>query len=155
MPPLADRPKKELESLTRRLRTKADKIRALARARVPPADIARFLGIRYQHAYNVMKRSGLSRDEVMDAPARPKQSDKATLDSFGRIAIPEHFRAALGVAAGDELLISLEGEELRVFTRAAGLRVAQSIVGKYLRPGDTLSAELIRDRRREVDDEHG
>ena len=59
-----------MESLTRRFRTKADKIRALARARVPPADIARFLGIRYQYAYNVMKRSAIPNDTVMDAPAR-------------------------------------------------------------------------------------
>jgi bifunctional DNA-binding transcriptional regulator/antitoxin component of YhaV-PrlF toxin-antitoxin module len=150
---LPDLPKKEMESLTRRCRTKADKIRALARARVPPADIARFLGIRYQYAYNVMKRSAIRNDVVMDSPARPNQSDKATLDSFGRIAIPEHLRSALGVSAGDELLIRLDGEELRLFTRAAGLRVAQSIASKYLHQGDSLSDELLDDRAREVADE--
>lgn len=149
---MAGLPKKEMESLTRRFRTKADKIRALARARVPPADIARFLGIRYQYAYNVMKRSGSSDDTVMDAPPH---ADKTTLDSFGRIAIPEHFRSALGVSTGDELLIRLEGNELRLFTRAAGLRTAQAIVSKYVRSGDTLADELIDDRRREVADEHG
>lgn len=152
---MTDLPKKEMESLTRRFRTKADKIRALARARVPPADIARFLGIRYQYAYNVMKRSAVTNDVVMDAAARPNRSDKATLDAFGRIAIPEHLRNALGVSAGDELLIRLDGEELRLFTRAAGLRVAQSIVSKYLRQGDSLSDELLDDRGREVADEHG
>jgi bifunctional DNA-binding transcriptional regulator/antitoxin component of YhaV-PrlF toxin-antitoxin module len=152
---LTELPKKEMESLTRRLRTKADKIRALARARVPAADIARFLGIRYQYAYNVMKRSAIANDMIRDAAARPNRSDKATLDSFGRIAIPEHFRNALGVSAGDELLITLEGEELRLFTRVAGLRVAQGIVSKYLRQGDSLSDELLADRGREVADEHG
>jgi AbrB family looped-hinge helix DNA binding protein len=77
-----------------------------------------------------------------------------TIDAFGRIAIPEQLRNALGVAAGDELLINLEGEELRLFTPAAGLRIAQSIVGKYLRPGDSLSAELLDDRGREVGGDH-
>jgi bifunctional DNA-binding transcriptional regulator/antitoxin component of YhaV-PrlF toxin-antitoxin module len=145
-------PKKELESLTRRLRTKADKIRALVRAGVPPAEIARFLGVRYQYAYNVMKQSTMRPNAVMDAAASPSRTAKVTVDSFGRIPIPEHLRSAL--AAGDELLLSLEGEELRLFTPAAGLRVAQSIVGKYLRPGDSLSAELLDDRAREVGSEH-
>jgi bifunctional DNA-binding transcriptional regulator/antitoxin component of YhaV-PrlF toxin-antitoxin module len=146
-------PKKELESLTRRLRTKADKIRALVRAGVPPSEIARFLGVRYQYAYNVLKQS-MRHDAVMDAAASPSRMAKVAVDSFGRIPIPEHLRSALGVAAGDELLITLEGEELRLFTPAAGLRVAQSIVGKYLRPGDSLSAELLDDRASEVGSEH-
>lgn len=154
---MADLPKRQMDSLTRRFRSKADKIRALARARVPPADIARFLGIRYQHAYNVMKRSGITTDSVMDAPARggPPGPAKATLDSYGRIAIPENLRSALGVSAGDELLMSVEGEELRLFTRAAGLRVAQSIVSKYAQAEDGLADELIDDRRREAANEHG
>jgi AbrB family looped-hinge helix DNA binding protein len=143
-------PKKELESLTRRLRTKADKIRALLRAGVPPAEIARFLGVRYQYAYNVMKQSTPRHDAVMDAATSSSRTAKVTVDSFGRIPIPEHLRSALGIAAGDELLLNLEGEELRLFTPAAGLRVAQSIVGKYLRPGDRLSADLLDDRAREV-----
>jgi bifunctional DNA-binding transcriptional regulator/antitoxin component of YhaV-PrlF toxin-antitoxin module len=148
------RPKKELESLTRRLRTKADKIRALVRAGVPPAEIARFLGVRYQYAYNVMKRSTARNDAVRDVAVSPSRTAKVTIDSFGRIPIPEHLRSVLGVAAGDELLITLDGEQLRLFTPAVGLRVAQSIVGRYLHPGDSLSAELLDDRAREVGSEH-
>lgn len=152
-----DLPKKEMDALTRRLRTKADKIRVLARARVSPAEIARFLGIRYQYAYNVMKRSGIARNVVMDAPAEGAVPGpvKATLDSFGRIAIPEQLRSALGVAAGDELLMSLEGEELRLFTRAAGLRTAQAIVSRYVRAGENLSDELFDDRRAEAGADRG
>jgi AbrB family looped-hinge helix DNA binding protein len=153
---LADLSKKEMGALTQGLRTKADKIRALARARVAPADIARFLGIRYQHAYNVLKRSAAS-NVVMDAPAHGGGlgTARVTVDSFGRIAIPEDLRNALGVGAGDELLMSVDGDELRLFTRAAGLRAAQRIVSKYLRRGDSLSEELIGDRRREAADERG
>jgi AbrB family looped-hinge helix DNA binding protein len=149
--------KKQMDSLTRSLRTKADKIRALARARVAPAEIARFLGIRYQHAYNVLKRSGISSNMVMDAANQGHALGpaKATVDSFGRIVIPEDLRSALNISAGDELLMTLHGEELRLFTRASGLRMAQGIVSKYLRPNEQLSDELLDERRREVADDHG
>ena len=49
--------------------------------------------------------------------------------------------------------MSLEGEELRLFTRDAGLRLAQNIVRKYLRPEESLSDELITERRREAEAE--
>lgn len=153
---MPDLSKKELAALTQGLRTKADKIRALARARVPPADIARFLGIRYQHAYNVLKQSAAS-NAVTDAPpvGGGQAQVRVTVDSFGRVGIPEHFRSALGVAPGDELLMSVDGDELRLFTRTAGLRAAQRIVSKYLRPGESLADELVDDRRREAADERG
>jgi antitoxin PrlF len=147
---------KQMEALVRPLRTKADKIRALARARVAPADIARFLRIRYQHAYNVIKRSGLG-DRVAEpaAEAFGAVPVSAKLDSNGRIEIPESLRQSWGVSAGDEILMSLDGGELRLFTRKGGLRLAQSIVRRYLRPGESLTDELIRDRRREAKDDDG
>lgn len=37
----------------------SDQIRALAREGLPVADIARRVGVRYQHAYNVLKAAGL------------------------------------------------------------------------------------------------
>lgn len=39
--------------------TKSDAIRSLARQGLPVADIARQIGVRYQHAYNVLKQDGL------------------------------------------------------------------------------------------------
>ena len=40
------------------LQTKSDRIRSLAAKGMPTADIARLLGIRYQHAYNVLRAGG-------------------------------------------------------------------------------------------------
>jgi bifunctional DNA-binding transcriptional regulator/antitoxin component of YhaV-PrlF toxin-antitoxin module len=142
---------KQMELIARPLRTKADKIRALARARVPPADIARFLRIRYQHAYNVIQRAGLG-DRVAEATAETYAAapSSANLDSNGCIQIPDTVRRAWGVSAGDEILMALDGGELRLFTRKGGLRLAQSIVSRYLRPGESLVDELIRDRRHEA-----
>ena len=39
--------------------TKSEAIRLLARQGLPVADIARQIGVRYQHAYNVLKQGGL------------------------------------------------------------------------------------------------
>jgi hypothetical protein len=153
MPTLTE---KQMDALTRSMRTKADKIRALARARVPAADIARFLRIRYQHAYNVIRRSGLG-DRVAESTAEELATAplSARLDSNGCIQIPDGVRRSWGVSAGDEILMSLDGQELRLFTRKSGLRLAQSIVSRYLRPGESLADELIRDRRREAKDDDG
>lgn len=147
---------KQMDAIARPLRTKADKIRALARARVAPADIARFLRIRYQHAYNVIRRSGLG-DRVAEPAAEEFAAApvSAKLDSNGCIEIPERLRRSWGVSAGDEILMSLDGGELRLFTRKGGLRLAQNIVSRYLRPGESLAAELIRDRQREAKDDDG
>jgi hypothetical protein len=47
----------EMDEIVAGLSTKADKIRALAAAGVSKGDIARYLGIIYQHVYNVLARS--------------------------------------------------------------------------------------------------
>ena len=46
------------------LRTKADKIRALFRAGYSRSEIAQCLGIRYQHARNVLVRSGYMESQL-------------------------------------------------------------------------------------------
>jgi hypothetical protein len=57
--------------------TIADSIRALARGGHTTADIARALGIRYQHAYNVLK-AGHPRDGVRDEAIIPTKHISAT-----------------------------------------------------------------------------
>jgi bifunctional DNA-binding transcriptional regulator/antitoxin component of YhaV-PrlF toxin-antitoxin module len=147
---------KQMQAITRPLLTKADKIRALARAGIAPAVIARFLGIRYQHAYNVIRHAGLG-DRVAESAAEAFGAAPVSvkLDSNGCIEIPESLRRSWGVSAGDEILMSLDGGELRLFTRRGGLRLAQNIVSRYLRPGESLADELIRDRQREAADDDG
>lgn len=57
--------------------TKSDKIRALAAQGMARADIARELGIRYQHVRNVLEQSGLSRPR----PEKPAAVEKPVLTS--------------------------------------------------------------------------
>lgn len=147
--------KREMVAATAECRTKADKIRALAGLGVPTADIARFLGIRYQHAYNVLKQSRPTRAGPPGSGSRkPAQGPcKARLDSSNRIEIPERLLDALGITAGDELLLRADGDEIRLTTRGAGLHQAREILGRYVKAGTNLADELIVDRRREAEDD--
>lgn len=67
----------------------------------------------------------------------------------GRIVIPAAFRRALNMKPGDDVILEFEDGELRVRTRAAGIRRAQEILGKYL-TGPSPVDELIAERRAEA-----
>lgn len=71
------------------------------------------------------------------------------LGEGGRLVIPAEYRRALGVDAGDELVLILEENSLRVLTPKEGIRRAQALVRSYIPEGRLLSDELIEDRRKE------
>lgn len=73
----------------------------------------------------------------------------------GRIVVPAEFRRALGLAPGDEVILRLEGGELRVLTRAQAIRRAQETVRRYVPAGRPLVDELLEERRREAAEEGG
>jgi bifunctional DNA-binding transcriptional regulator/antitoxin component of YhaV-PrlF toxin-antitoxin module len=63
--------------------------------------------------------------------------------------IPVDYRKALGVDTGDELVVILEENSLRVLTPKEGIRRAQALVRSYIPKGRSLSDELVADRRKE------
>jgi AbrB family looped-hinge helix DNA binding protein len=65
----------------------------------------------------------------------------------GRVVIPASFRKALGIKAGDEVILRLEDDELRITTMERRIRAAQRRARKYLKPGVSLVDELIVERR--------
>jgi AbrB family looped-hinge helix DNA binding protein len=69
------------------------------------------------------------------------------LNENGRVVIPANFRAALGVEAGDELVMRIEDDELRITTLKRRIERAQNHVRKYVKPGTSLVDELIAMRR--------
>lgn len=69
------------------------------------------------------------------------------LNENGRVVIPAAFRAALGVKAGDELVMRVEDDELRITTLKRRIERAQNRVRKYAKPGSSLVDELIAMRR--------
>ena len=73
----------------------------------------------------------------------------ARLGEGGRLVIPAEYRKALGIEAGDELVLVLEEDGLRVTTPQEGIRRAKALVRSYIPEGRRLSDELIEERRRE------
>ena len=74
---------------------------------------------------------------------------KTKLGQGGRIVLPAEFREALGVKTGDELILSLKDDEVRVYTRRAAIKRAQGML-KHIAPGRSLADELIQERRAEA-----
>ena len=72
------------------------------------------------------------------------------LGKSGRIVIPVQFRKALGIQAGDELMMSLHDGEIRIFTRDQAIRNIQAMVRRYVPEGRSLADELSQERRAEA-----
>lgn len=146
--------------------TVSDKIRALARAGVSRADIARHLGKRYQHVRNVLEA-----DQVRAAPPPTGFAEQASppwvapppdplerdvrifrlvVDNDGRVTLPPQVLSGWGLTPGSVLAGRFEGEELTVMTQDTSMRRAQELVRTFIPAGISLSEELIADRRREA-----
>jgi len=69
------------------------------------------------------------------------------VNEHGRVVIPASFRKAMGINPGDEILLRLEDDELRISTLRSRLARARRHVQKYVKPGVSLVDELIAERR--------
>ena len=78
---------------------------------------------------------------------------KTRLGSDGRIVLPAVVRRALGLRPGDQLIVDVEGQEIRLVTVAEAARRAQELVRRYVDPGESLAEGLVAERRRESADE--
>ena len=70
-----------------------------------------------------------------------------SINENGRIVIPASYRKAMGIKAGDEVVLRLENGELRIATMKRRLESARRRVRKYVKPGVSLADELISERR--------
>ena len=66
----------------------------------------------------------------------------------GRVVIPATFRKRLGIRIGDEVVLQLEDDELRIITLKRNIERAQRLVRKHVKPGTSLVDELIAERRK-------
>ena len=73
-----------------------------------------------------------------------------SLGQNGRLVIPAPFRRALGIEAGDELVLSLDEGQLRISTREQAIARAQEGVRQRVRGDVSLVDELIKERRVEA-----
>jgi AbrB family looped-hinge helix DNA binding protein len=72
---------------------------------------------------------------------------RVRLNENGRVVIPASYRKALGIKAGDEVILRMEDEGLRITTMKRKIELAQRRVRKYVKPGVSLVDELIAERR--------
>ena len=72
---------------------------------------------------------------------------RTRVNENGRVVIPASYRKALGIKAGDEVILRMEDDELRITTMKRRLERAQRRVRQYVKPGVSLADELIAERR--------
>jgi len=72
---------------------------------------------------------------------------RTRVNENGRVVIPASYRKALGIKAGDEVILRMEDDELRITTMKRRIERAQRLVRKYVKPGTSLVGELIAERR--------
>jgi antitoxin PrlF len=69
------------------------------------------------------------------------------INENGRVVIPASVRTALGIQPGDELVMRVEDNELRITTLKRRIERAQNHVRQYAKAGTSLVDELIAMRR--------
>ncbi len=167
---ISDLDRRQMDELTAELRTKSGKIRRLSTAGYKCADIARYLGIRYQFVYNVLSAAHVRARQRPQEPIRevagltpaaidgrspqpPRQSSKwlwTMIGKGGRIELPRAFVEAMGADEGDLVQLALEGDVVRVLSRTAALRELQEEVRRCVPDGVSLVEELLNERRVEA-----
>lgn len=137
----------------------ASKIRALYQAGYSRTTIAEHLGIRPQHARNVLVEDGI--EEVQLVCVCPQERHQPTSEPLpvlvrtmigpgGRVVIPAAYRRALEVNEGDYIVMQMDGENLRVSNDAKELKRMQEVLSRYVPEGVSVVDELIAERRREA-----
>jgi AbrB family looped-hinge helix DNA binding protein len=69
----------------------------------------------------------------------------------GRVVIPARYRKSIGIGVGDEVVLILDGEGVRLMTPRQAVKRAQDLVRRYVPEGISLADELIEDRRKETE----
>jgi predicted transcriptional regulator len=140
----------------------SDKIRALAAAGLPRAEIARALGKRYQHVRNVLEADKLHPPRTVPAveapPAGVEESGKTfggsyrlSLEAGGVVRLAPELLAALQVRPGSVIIAEIQEDGLKLFSsRAAWDRVAALVRDLGIDPKRDLVAELLAERRAEA-----
>lgn len=148
----------EMSRIVKDLPSKSAKIRALHAAGCQRADIARFLGIRYQFVRNVLvngpPKAERARSVQPDGPGNV-ESQKLRMAEDGRVVIPAEMRRAMLVDETGVLTARVVEGELRVLAPGAALARLQEMVRDSVPEGVSLADELIAERRAEARREAG
>jgi len=72
---------------------------------------------------------------------------RTRVNENGRVVIPSSFRKALGIEIGDEVVLRVEDDELRITTQQRRIQRAQRRARQYVKRGPSLVDELLAERR--------
>jgi AbrB family looped-hinge helix DNA binding protein len=72
---------------------------------------------------------------------------RTRVNENGRVVIPSFFRKRLGIRVGDEVVLRIEDDELRITTLKHDIERGQRLVRKHVKAGTSLADELIAERR--------
>jgi len=75
------------------------------------------------------------------------QETRTRINENGRVVIPASFRKELGMNIGDEVVLRIEDDELRISTLKLRIERARRLVRRHVKPGTSLVDELIAERR--------
>lgn len=161
---MADLDTPRMKNVVEGLPTVAAKIRALDAVGFERADIARFLGKRYQHVRNVLVQGSPKRDQHATAAGSKNAlankrlgggDFRIQIGNAGRIVIPAEIRNAMNVDNGDTLSARVEDGVLILMSPDTAIRKAQELVRRYIPEGVSLVDALIAERRAEAARETG
>lgn len=150
----------EMKRIVQGLPTISAKIRALDAAGYMRADIARFLGKRYQHVRNVLVRSRPKSEAAAGQCSTPDEpgdveSQKIRLLADGRMVIPAKMRSAMLIDEGGYLTARVVEGELRVLTPKAAVFRLRKRIREEVPRGVSLVDDLIAERRADARREAG
>jgi AbrB family looped-hinge helix DNA binding protein len=75
------------------------------------------------------------------------EETRMRVNQNGRVVIPSSFRKALGIQVGDEVVLRIEDDELRITTQQRRIQRAQRRARQYIKSGTSLVDELLAERR--------
>jgi antitoxin PrlF len=78
-----------------------------------------------------------------------------SVNKDGSVLIPGLIVEALGIKAGDDVLVRVEQGELRIMPLKSRVQRAQYRVRRYIKPGRSLARELITERHAAAEREKG
>jgi hypothetical protein len=156
--------------------TVSDRIRVLDAAGVQRAEIAKFLGKRYQHVRNVLEgdaqsggytlgRADLSGTRETAQPFERPDDEAALIErrspgAFwlrvrpdGSVLLPAEVTEALDAAPGQRVFARLAAGELKIVSGEAAMQQARDLVRKYVPAEVDLVEDLLAERRAETADE--
>ena len=65
----------------------------------------------------------------------------------GRVVIPAAFRKSLGIEVGDDVVLRIQDDELRITAQQRRIQRARRRARQYVKPGTSLVNELLTERR--------